>query len=117
MTMKLDALKYPWHGAPQPQIKITTASGSFYIIDNGYWNKNNGAWDELMWAHCIEEREYSGIGELSQSKQLPLQVGKSMYLGGFNVWWVSTPIVKIEELESRILPEQIPAQPKRPILA
>jgi hypothetical protein len=115
--MKLDALKYPWAGAVQPEIKITTATGSFYIIDNGYWNKNNGAWDELMWAHCVDEHPYSSMAELSQSKQLPIQVGKSMYIGGYGFWWVSTPIVRIEELESRILPAQIPAHPKLPLLA
>lgn len=116
MTTKTK-LKTLGGAAQEPAHKITTETGSYYVIDNGYWSKNGGELSTLMWAHCVEDRPYDGIGELSQSEQLPLQVGKSMYLGGYSLWWVSTFIVSIEEVPGRVHPDQITAHPTRPRFA
>jgi hypothetical protein len=80
----------------QPVQKITTESGAVYLIDNGYWNKNGGAFERTIWAYCIDAPESDAWYEINQSEIEPLQVGKHLNIGGFNLWWLSTKIVSIE---------------------
>lgn len=104
--------------APQePAMRITTATGSYYVIDNGLWSKNGGEWAALMWAYSIAESQYSSWKEINAAEHLPIQIGQHLCIGGFNGWWVSTPIVSIEERPATVPADQITAHPTRPLRA
>ena len=84
----------------KPAQKITTATGSYYVIDNGFWNKNGGSWERVWWAHCIPDTPYASWSAIEMAEHKPIQGGLRMYIGSWDVWWVSTPIVSIEEIAS-----------------
>jgi hypothetical protein len=86
-------------------MKITTESGSIYDIDShGICRKFNKTGD------CIDSFKVFVIKPVTVSdkniktwddlRALPegnLEVGKRLYIGGRDTWWISTPIVSIEE--------------------
>jgi hypothetical protein len=90
------------------KIKITTKSGSSYIIDDGYFAKNNTEW------HSVHDLFFFNLEDLgivrnwpeffAYSKDMPKtfepEVGKHMYISGRDVWWISTEIVGVEEVSN-----------------
>jgi hypothetical protein len=89
---------------PRKQMILTTESGSMYNLDGGFCIKNGEFQFKIWWAYCFELTEGMRTNDLPQpfdekdtGRRLPLQVGKCMYIGGKDGWWVSTPIVSIEE--------------------
>lgn len=78
--------------------KITTKTGSYYEIKGGRWRKNgSGHWETVWHADCVDRAEIASLGELRDAPRLPIQLGKSLYIGSMDAWWLSTEIVKIEE--------------------
>ena len=88
------------------KIKITTDSGSYYIIDDGYFNKNKTEWHSI---HQLFFFNFEDLGIVrnwqefwTYSENMPKtyepEVGKHMYISGRDVWWISTKIVSVEEL-------------------
>jgi len=82
---------------------ITTETGSIYDLRNGYCFKNGEFQFKTWWAYCFDNYEGmkvnelpSAFGEEDTHKRLPVQVGKHMYIGGKDGWWVTTKIVSIE---------------------
>jgi hypothetical protein len=87
--------------------RITTESGSVYEINNGVCKKNGVIQFLTLWAYCFEE-EGSPEGSIllhripnpfedsDTSRRLPIQVGKRLYIGGVNGYWITSQIISIE---------------------
>lgn len=94
-------------------IKFTTQTGSYYTIDvrNGRWGKNsrpvNTVWEYAAVPDWLDQRAEvmeAGLIKWSQTHgemyRLPT-VGECLYILGRDVWWLSTPVVSIEEEEQK----------------
>lgn len=84
--------------------KVTTKSGSFYIIDEkrNWWTKNDSRLEggRLQYFYCVHPEDYMNWYNNQEFTKLPLQVGAHLFItGGTDNWWMSTPIVSIEEVE------------------
>lgn len=83
-------------------MRITTESGSVYNIDSrGICIKSNSEGKQIdafkvIAIKAIGENvsQWSDLAEIPNSSPV---VGKRMYISGFNTWWVSTAVVKVEE--------------------
>jgi hypothetical protein len=81
--------------------KITTKSGAVYLIDNarGFWKKNDSDWDRTYWAYSVYGEDLSKWANQEEVEHLEIQVGAHLYIGSKNMWWMSTKIKKIEEVD------------------
>lgn len=88
------------------KLKVTTTTGSVYTIDTdtGEWNKNG--WDYHSTLSMLRSGEwdgtYGGVKEVASWPDVEKPVvGESMYIHGrgFEDWWVTTPVVSVEEIE------------------
>lgn len=84
-------------------MRVTTETGSYYEIADGFWSKNGGPKQKLIYAYCFESWEGMSIEDVpfqrsldGEDKRLPIQVGKRMRIGNIEDWWISTKIVSIE---------------------
>lgn len=81
-----------------------TRSGARYLVDedNGTWRKNDDAREYLMWLKALNVTEdqtvmtWSDVEAISEDRT-PV-VGERIYIGSHNVWWLSTPVVRIENV-------------------
>lgn len=80
--------------------KVETRSGSTYYIDEerGFWQKNNDGWERTWWAYSVPVSICSFV-DAEKEERLPLTVGLRMYIGSRNVWWLSSAIDSITEVE------------------
>lgn len=80
---------------------ITTKSGSIYILDGGRCSKNDNIMFSLVKEpYCIDMEDVKGAQSwdaIWAAPSHPIQVGMLLYVHGRDEWWVSTPIVSIEE--------------------
>ena len=83
--------------------KVTTKSGSSYIIDErricNKYDADGFMVDtfkvmSLKALPGIDVYSWSEIGEMSEGEPV---VGWRMYISGLNVWWITTPVVSIEK--------------------
>jgi hypothetical protein len=82
-------------------MKITTESGSVYEInDHGIMTKYNAegrgidSWKIYqMKAVSADVKDMKEVWELPQSEP---EIGKLLYVGGKDGWWLSTPVVRID---------------------
>jgi hypothetical protein len=72
--------------------KITTKSGTVYLFKDGYWKRNDESWYPLHSNYCV-------TSEANTWDMVPVQVGLLMYTSALGHWWLSTPIVNIEEVD------------------
>jgi hypothetical protein len=88
---------------------VTTETGSFYEIKDGFWRKNNGSINKTWFMYCVAEdiheiKRLEGINAawaaVHAAEELPLTVGMSMYIYGRHESYLSTPIVSIKEINS-----------------
>lgn len=83
--------------------KITTKSGSVYEIRGGRFTKNGKDMMSLYGnPFCISAEDLEKAEnwvDIYASEHLPLQAGLCMYITGRDQWWLTTPIVSIEEEE------------------
>lgn len=86
-------------------MKITTETGSYYEIEDGFWSKNGGNREKLWYMYCFDDWPGMSFDDIPEpyphltgreDKRLPIQVGKRMKIGNKDNWWVSTRIVSIE---------------------
>lgn len=82
---------------------ITTESGSVYRFNDSMCFKNGEFQFRAWWMYCFDSVDGMRVDDIPQpfvdadaDKRLPLQVGKQMYLGGKDGWWISTKIISIE---------------------
>ncbi len=81
-----------------------TRSGARYLVDedNGTWRKNDDAREYLMWLKALNVTEdqtvmtWTDVEAISEDRA-PV-VGERIYIGSHNVWWLSTPVVRIENV-------------------
>lgn len=85
--------------------EVETSTGSIYYIDQGNkkWAKNSVSFQHL---HFLGEGEWDGdhfnIPDVFSWPEVDAPaVGKNMYIHGRGMhdWWLSTPIVKVTEVE------------------
>lgn len=90
--------------------RFTTSTGSTYeVIDDTRWRKNADWLDPLWefaavppWEDNRSEVVKGGLIEWSRKNGDMMrwpEVGECLYILGREVWWLSTPIVEIEEWE------------------
>ena len=83
--------------------KITTKSGSIYRLWNGRCSKNDNIMFTLIKEpYCIDYDDLKNAeswNDIFSAPKHPIQVGMALYVHGKDEWWVSTPIVSIEETE------------------
>ena len=92
-------------------VKVTTASGAVYLIDNGHWakfkngNLVDGWWSvwNLMQSSSTENgflspwiQGQNSWDEVIWSEPDRLEVGRHMYIFGRETWRITTPIVSVE---------------------
>lgn len=78
--------------------KITTTSGAnYYITDDGLWCKNYGAFQRRLFAHGVTPEDLRTTKRVDELEVAAIEVGNHLHVGGFDSWWLSTPIVSIEE--------------------
>jgi len=51
--------------------------------------------------HCVPPGVKTLVDAVLPENRLPLQVGLSMYIEGREEWWLTTPIVSIEEEDEK----------------
>lgn len=84
------------------QTIITTESGSVYTLQHGFWRKNNGSFNKTWRKFCISNETIESAKtwqDIYDAEPLPLQVGLRMYITSRDEYWLSTPIVSIEETD------------------
>jgi len=79
--------------------KITTKSGTTYLFDNGMWKRNDERWLSTWSNYCVTNEVDSWEMLHDGLHTMPIQVGLRMYTSCMDSWWLSTPIVSIEEVE------------------
>jgi hypothetical protein len=78
---------------------ITTKTGSTYRLRAGLWSKNyDPYWEKVWWAYCIHDEDFAKWANHEEVEHLEIQVGKKLYIGSRDMWWMSTTIVSIEEI-------------------
>ena len=90
------------------KIKITTKSGSYYTIDRGYFAKNKTEWHSIQELYFFKLEDLPKFRSWTEFYEVSLnmlkishpQVGLHMYISGRDVWWISTEIISIEEIEN-----------------
>jgi hypothetical protein len=83
-------------------MKITTETGSVYEIDDRLicrkYDKNGVGIDSFkVWYMKSVPDDVLTMSELYDLPKGDPEVGKRLYLGGRDSWWLSTRVVKIEE--------------------
>jgi hypothetical protein len=83
-------------------MKIHTASGSAYELENGICRKRNseGTVIDTFKVYFTKAVPMSGISTMEEVYDLPNgepEVGKRLYLGGRDSWWLSTEVMRIEK--------------------
>jgi hypothetical protein len=83
---------------------IVTETGSEYEFTNNLCIKNGKVEFKMWWSYCFDDYDKMTLSEVPKpfidedsDKRLPLQVGKRMYVGGKDSFWISTRIVSIIE--------------------
>lgn len=81
--------------------KVETQSGSTYLIDEerGFWKKNNDSWERIWWAYSVPASIGSFKAAYETEEKLSLTVGFRMYIGSREVWWLTSVIESITEVE------------------
>lgn len=81
--------------------KVTTKSGSVYLIDQErhFWKKNDDPWERIWQMYCINPEDFLKWNNKEEYEKLPLQTGKKLYITSRDIWWLSTEIISIEEVE------------------
>lgn len=80
--------------------KITTKTGSYYEIKHGRWRKNGqGGWESVWGMQGIDRLNITSWDDITnpEATLVPVQVGLSLYITSRDSWWLSTPVVSIEE--------------------
>ena len=81
-------------------MKITTESGTVYLIREGQWKRNNGYWYPLHANYCVTGEANTWDMVQGEGYRMPVQVGLRMYTSAWDNWWLSTAIVSIEHEDS-----------------
>ena len=81
--------------------KVETRSGSTYYIDEerGLWKKNNDGWERTWWAYSVPVN-IANFANAEKEERLPLTVGLRMYIGSKDIWWLTSVIESITEVEN-----------------
>lgn len=90
--------------------RFTTSTGSTYeVVDEDRWRKSHGWFDQLWefaavppWEGNRSEVVKAGLIEWSRKNGDMMrwpEVGECLFIMSRDAWWLSTPIVKIEEWE------------------
>lgn len=81
-------------------LKVETVNGSTYIIDEDerFWRKNDGQWERLWWHYSVPIAAVD-FSTAEKEEHLPLTVGLRLYIGSRNVWWLTSTIEAITEIE------------------
>jgi hypothetical protein len=69
----------------------------YHITDDGFWKKNDGHYDRAVFAHGVTSEDLRTAKSLDKLGVSDIEVGNHLYIGSFDMWWLSTPIVSIEE--------------------
>ena len=80
--------------------KITTKTGSYYEIKQGRWRKNGrGGWQSVWGMQGLDRLNVKSWADITstEGRLIPVQVGLSMYISSADEWWISTPVMSIEE--------------------
>lgn len=85
--------------------KITTESGTVYQIGYGRCQRGDGPssyFTLIREPYSIKNEDLEGATSWIYIWKLdkhPVQIGMHLYVQGRDEWWLSTPIVSIEEIE------------------
>lgn len=79
-----------------------TQNGSRYEVnyEKGFWRKNNGYWEQLLWAYGIDTedtKECRGWADVHRLPEREIAEGRHLYIGNGDVWWLTTPVKEIIE--------------------
>lgn len=88
---------------PLYNLKITTATGSTYTFnERGICVKHDseGRGIDAFKLYSVKALpdEVSSLQEIYDLSESAPEVGKRLYVGGKDGWWISTPVVSIEPL-------------------
>ena len=83
-------------------MKIHTESGSLYEIENDICRKHNaeGTVIDTFKVFFMKSVPTTGISTIEEVHNIPTgepEIGKRLYLGGRDSWWLTTEVVKIEK--------------------
>ena len=82
-------------------MKITTETGSVYEIDeHGLCRKYDASGDHIdtfkVWYMVPVPNEVVSAKEIYDLPKGDPEIGKRLYIGGRDNWWVSTKVISIE---------------------
>lgn len=77
-----------------------TESGSRYCIseDGLFWRKNDGSRERLYWAYGVDPdlvKSCKAWGDLEGLPQEEIREGVRLFIGNWEVWWLSTVIKEV----------------------
>lgn len=76
-------------------MKVTTESGTVYVLENGWWRRNDSERNPI-WKNYSVPNSVKTWDDVHDCKRLPLTVGLRMFIEGREEWALSTRIVSIE---------------------
>jgi hypothetical protein len=82
--------------------KVTTESGTVYLLEQGKWKRDGYDWEQVVTfkAATVENPKHApAFSEEWVDTEKPV-MGRRMFLASFDLWFVSTNVVKIEEYDS-----------------
>jgi DNA repair photolyase len=81
-------------------MKITTETGSCYVIERGICKKLDSAGRTVdvfkVYMTKAVSDEVNSIEEIYELERSEPEVGKRLYISGKEAWWISTKVVRIE---------------------
>lgn len=82
-------------------VQVTTRSGAVYHIDfeRGDWDRNGSEYHQRLWDFRTGDRSVTPDLDDWDTERYPV-VGQSIFIkgGGLHDWYLSTPVVSIEEI-------------------
>lgn len=85
-------------------LRFTTATGATYDVDleNSFWRKREGSWQRLWGApQAGKVKAFPWEAPDDWFDRLPVE-GEHLFVTSRDLWWVSTPVVSIEEIPSTL---------------
>ena len=82
-------------------LRFTTATGATYDLDleAGFWRKREGSWDRLWDYKAGNVKAFPWNAPDDWFDRLPVE-GEHLFVSARDHWWVSTPVVSVEEVDS-----------------
>lgn len=94
-----------WAGPENKMLVVTTQSGARYEFRGRLMTKydRTGAIVDIFKAHVIKAvpTDIQNTSEIYKIPESYPEVGKFLYVSGYEMWWLSTKVVSVKEVKTK----------------